>query len=99
MQVIRELEEGNSKPLQVEVPLSRERNRRLTAPTNTEPERRQYVLKRGGGAGGTSRTAHIVSEFAAMAMYARAGLEVPRAALYTVKVRNGEAHKGDCAVR
>ncbi len=72
--MLEELEDGTSKPLKVQAEVRRPR-----------PERRVFVLKRAGGAGGTTRTAHIVSEFTAMAMYARAGLRVPAAALYTVK--------------
>ncbi len=75
--MLEELHDGTSKPLKVKTVVRR--------PNNGEPQLREFVLKRAGGEGGRTRTAHIVSEFTAMAMYARAGLKVPAAALYTVK--------------
>lgn len=78
-QVLEELQDGTSKPLKV---LGVVKKPKLPS---REAQRRMFVLKRSGGAGGTTRNAHIVSEFAAMAMHARAGLLVPQAALYTVK--------------
>lgn len=94
LQVIRELEDGTSKPLQVKVGLTKPGNRKDKVTADLEGE---YVLKRCGGAGGTTRNAHIVSEFTAMAMYARAGLRVPQAALYTVRVR-ASAYSQGCMV-
>jgi hypothetical protein len=48
---------------------------------------REFVLKRCGGNGPGATSAHIASEFCALAIYDRAGAAVPRAALYFIKVR------------
>ncbi len=76
--MLEELQDGTSKPLKVQTVVKKRKR-------DEEPQLQQFVLKRAGGEGGRTRTAHIVSEFTAMAMYANAGLMVPCAALYTVK--------------
>lgn len=97
LQVLEELEKGTSKPLKLQLELAQAAAATAAvgsddADSSTGGGKRQkvqkvYVLKRCGGAGSAARTSHIVSEFCALAIYAAAGLAVPRAALYTIKVR------------